>query len=104
LKSKTEETEAWRSRSLKKLKMSRSRRYMKPKIYEVELKKTKIEEIEDWRSRRIKEVKVWKSRRLKKSKIERSRRFKVWRLNTSLQLELSLGGYWHGYVLRVPTD
>jgi hypothetical protein len=26
------------------------------------------------------------------------------RLNPSLQLELSLGGYWHGYALRVPTD
>jgi hypothetical protein len=50
----------------------------KSKIEKVErLKKSKIEEIEDW----------------KKSKIE------VLRLNPSLQLELGLGGYWHGYAL-----
>jgi hypothetical protein len=49
--------------------------------------KSKIEEVEDWRNRS-----------LKKSKIE------VLRLNPSLQLELTLGGYWHGYALRVPMD
>jgi hypothetical protein len=35
---------------------------------------------------------------LKKSEIE------VLRLNPSQQLELSLGGYWRGYALRVPAD
>jgi hypothetical protein len=56
---------------------------MKWKIEEVEeLMKSKIEEVEDW----------------KKSKIE------VLRLNPSLQLELSPGGYWHGYALWVPTE
>jgi hypothetical protein len=41
----------------------------------------------------IKEVKDWPSQR-----------FEVWRLNPSLQLELSLGGYWRGYALQVPAD
>jgi hypothetical protein len=44
--------------------------------------KSKIKEIEDF----------------KKSKIE------VLRLNPSLQLELSLGGYWRGYALLVLAD
>jgi hypothetical protein len=68
------------------------------------LKKSKIEEIEDfkkskfWRNWSLKKSKIEELRELKKSKIE------VLRLNPSLQLELSLGGYWHGYALRVPTD
>jgi hypothetical protein len=55
---------------------------------------------------KIEEIEVWRSRRLKKSKIEEIKdwRFEVWRLNPSLQLELSLGGYWHGYALWVPMD
>jgi hypothetical protein len=63
-------------------------------------------EVRNWRSRRIEEIKVWRSRRLKKLKFEEVEdwRLKFWRLNPSLQLELSLGGYWHGYALRVPTD
>jgi hypothetical protein len=82
-KSKIEEVKDWRSRRLKKSKFSSSWSLMKLKIEEVKrLMKSKIEEVEDW----------------KKSKIE------VLRLNPSLQLELSLGGYWHGYALQVPTD
>jgi hypothetical protein len=70
-------------------------------IWSRSMKKPKIYEVEDWRNQR--------SRRLKKSKIKevevwRSRRFEVWRLNPSLQLELSLGGYWRGYALQVPAD
>jgi hypothetical protein len=56
---------------------SRTRRFQ-----EVKELKSKIEEMKDW----------------KKSKIE------VLRLNPSLQLELSLGGYWHGFALWVPAD
>jgi hypothetical protein len=41
---------------------------------------------------------------LKKSKFEEVEDLKFWRLNPSLQLELSLGGYWHGYALQVPAD
>jgi hypothetical protein len=44
------------------------------------LKKSKFEEIEDFKKLKFEEVKVL-------------------RLNPSLQLELSLGGYWHGYAL-----
>jgi hypothetical protein len=46
------------------------------------LKKSKIEEV-----KRLKKSKIEEAKRLKKSKIE------VLRLNPSLQLELSLGGY-----------
>jgi hypothetical protein len=78
-------------------------------------KKSKIEEIEVWRSRSFKKSKfeeakdIW-SRRLKKSRkskieaFEDGWMFEVWRLNPSLQLELSLGGYWRGYALRVPAN
>jgi hypothetical protein len=71
---------------------------MKTKIYEVEYKKSKIEEIEVWRSQRLKKSMIEEVKDWKKSKIE------VLRLNPSLQLELSLEGYWHGYALRVPID
>jgi hypothetical protein len=84
----------------------RESRFKNPKIsgsrrIEVEnwsLKKPKIYEVKDWRNQR--------SQRLKKSKFEEVEgwRFEVLRLNPSLQLKLSLGGYWHGYALRILTD
>jgi hypothetical protein len=36
--------------------------------------------------------------------LKKSRKLKFWRLNPSLQRELSLGGYWRGYAFRVPTN
>jgi hypothetical protein len=52
--------------------------------------KSKIEEIKEFKKSKFKE-----NRRFKKSKIEEVEELKidVWRLNPSLQLELSLGGY-----------
>jgi hypothetical protein len=66
-------------------------------------KKLKFDEVENWEVKDFKkseteEFEVWRSQSLKKSKIE------VLRLNPSLQLELSLGDYWHRNALRVPAD
>jgi hypothetical protein len=77
------------------------KKILSPLSVEVEELKSKIQEVKGWRNLRFQEVEVWTSQRLKKSKIEE---VEVWRLNPSLQLELSLGGYWRGYALQVPAD
>jgi hypothetical protein len=55
---------------------------MKPKIYEVELKKLKIEDIEDWRTRRIEEVEELKKLKIEEVEVIWSQRFKIWSLET----------------------
>jgi hypothetical protein len=66
------------------------------------VKKSKFEEVKDWRNQIFLEVKVIWSQRLKHLKVDEDLKF--WRLNPNLQLELSLGGYWRGYALQVLTD
>jgi hypothetical protein len=94
------EVKNWRNESFQEVEVWWSRKLKKLKIEEVKrLKNKRIEEVEVWRSRSLKKLKDWRSKR-----IEEVEDLKFWRLNPSLQLELSLGGYWHGYGLRVPTD
>jgi hypothetical protein len=64
------------------------RRFKNPMIFAIAFK------VEDISSRRYIKLKIEES----KSKIA------VLRLNPSLQLELSLGGYWRGYALLVLAD
>jgi hypothetical protein len=68
-----------------------------------------IQEPEDFRksknwSRKLKKSKIEEIEVFKKSKFEEVEDLKFWRLNPSLQLEFSLGGYWRGYAHWVPTD
>jgi hypothetical protein len=66
----------------------------------IALAKSKVEEIEDWRSQRLKMSKIKEVKDLKKSKFEeiedfkkskikedKDWRFEVWRLNPSLRLK-----------------